>query len=453
MKAKSHVPATRDVTDCIAAELSDDEREYFSKNITCTEAESRIMAAETMIQGNGSRWHKERALRITSSVAHHVITRKKSFETLAEQLQRSKTPRVPAVLYGTAMEPEARRDFERKVGTAVTQVGLVISPFQPWLCASPDGLFETGAPPYFGQHRQRPEARPNDPLREADRAFIISELFLRFPAQIVSKSGVTTYFIDGCVIQESPQPFSSTTVATTTAVGGSQLCYSVRITDTPTSTMPGTDPGASGAVTVNREPPQPLDSFFVETPAMTESYPGAATSTVKMTVKPKTPSLADKETEERRQTTLSKATYSFPRATATSKSDLVHDMPPAVLSTTPQNSVASHASPALLTTPRQRQQEATNPLHNGDHSPEKWTVDYVVEYVSGIPGCEHIAEEFRLHEIDGGALFLIKEHHLIDTMNMKLGPALKMCATIHSLRKVPKKIELLVRVGAWFTVT
>ncbi|XP_049275829.1 uncharacterized protein LOC125760140 [Rhipicephalus sanguineus] len=43
------------------------------------------------------------------------------------------------------MEPEARREFERKVGTAVTQVGLVISPFQPWLCASPDGLFEAGS--------------------------------------------------------------------------------------------------------------------------------------------------------------------------------------------------------------------------------------------------------------------------------------------------------------------
>ncbi|KAL3248745.1 hypothetical protein MRX96_017828 [Rhipicephalus microplus] len=127
---------------CIAAELSDDEREYFSKNITCTEAEARIIAAETMTQGNCSRWHKERALRITRSIAHHVITRKKSFETLAEQLQRSKTPRVPAISYGTAMEPEARRDFERKVGTAVTQVGLVISPFQPWPCASPDGLFE-----------------------------------------------------------------------------------------------------------------------------------------------------------------------------------------------------------------------------------------------------------------------------------------------------------------------
>lgn len=27
----------------------------------------------------------------------------------------------------------------------VVQVGLVISPFQPWLCASPDGLFEAGS--------------------------------------------------------------------------------------------------------------------------------------------------------------------------------------------------------------------------------------------------------------------------------------------------------------------
>lgn len=60
----------------------------------------------------------------------------------------------------------------------------------------------------------------------------------------------------------------------------------------------------------------------------------------------------------------------------------------------------------------------------------------MAELVSGIPVCEHIAEEFRLHEIDGVALFLIKEHHLIKTMNMKLGLALKMCATINSLRKV-----------------
>ncbi|KAL3208375.1 hypothetical protein MRX96_039257 [Rhipicephalus microplus] len=77
--------------------------------------------------------------------------------------------------------------------------------------------------------------------------------------------------------------------------------------------------------------------------------------------------------------------------------------------------------------------ETTFPLHNGDNSPEKWTVDDVAEFVSRIPGCEHIAEKFRHHKIDGVALFLFKEHHLVKMMNVKLGPALKLCATINSL--------------------
>lgn len=140
MVAKGQVASTYDVTDRIVGNLSTDEQQFFLKNITCTEVER--IAAETITQGNCSRWYKERSVRISSSVAHRVITRKRSFESLAEQLQKSKSPRVPAILYGTAMEQEAREDFEVKVGTKVTKVGLVISPLQPWLCASPDGLFE-----------------------------------------------------------------------------------------------------------------------------------------------------------------------------------------------------------------------------------------------------------------------------------------------------------------------
>ncbi|XP_075550313.1 uncharacterized protein LOC142583710 [Dermacentor variabilis] len=45
-------------------------------------------------------------------------------------------------MYGTAMEPTARATFEKKIGAKVTQVGVVIHPCQPWLCASPDGLFQ-----------------------------------------------------------------------------------------------------------------------------------------------------------------------------------------------------------------------------------------------------------------------------------------------------------------------
>lgn len=49
-------------------------------------------------------------------------------------------------------------------------------------------------------------------------------------------------------------------------------------------------------------------------------------------------------------------------------------------------------------------------------------------------GCLEIAEEFRSQEIDGQALLLLKEDHLMATMNIKLGPALKIFAQINSLK-------------------
>ena len=50
------------------------------------------------------------------------------------------------------------------------------------------------------------------------------------------------------------------------------------------------------------------------------------------------------------------------------------------------------------------------------------------------PGCEELASQFSSQEIDGQALLLLKEEHLMSTMNIKLGPALKICAHINNLR-------------------
>lgn len=50
------------------------------------------------------------------------------------------------------------------------------------------------------------------------------------------------------------------------------------------------------------------------------------------------------------------------------------------------------------------------------------------------PGCQEIAEEFRAQEIDGQALLLLKEDHLMSNMNIKLGPALKIFAHISMLK-------------------
>ncbi|XP_042155272.1 polyhomeotic-like protein 2 isoform X2 [Oncorhynchus tshawytscha] len=72
--------------------------------------------------------------------------------------------------------------------------------------------------------------------------------------------------------------------------------------------------------------------------------------------------------------------------------------------------------------------------HFQPRDPAKWNVEEVYEFICSLPGCLAIAEEFRSQEIDGQSLLLLKEDHLMGTMNIKLGPALKLFAEISMLR-------------------
>ncbi|XP_059424075.1 polyhomeotic-like protein 1 isoform X2 [Carassius carassius] len=67
-------------------------------------------------------------------------------------------------------------------------------------------------------------------------------------------------------------------------------------------------------------------------------------------------------------------------------------------------------------------------------NPAHWSVDEVCQFISSLQGCEDLASQFLSQEIDGQALMLLKEEHLMSTMNIKLGPALKICASINSLK-------------------
>ncbi|XP_036410554.1 sterile alpha motif domain-containing protein 7 [Megalops cyprinoides] len=56
----------------------------------------------------------------------------------------------------------------------------------------------------------------------------------------------------------------------------------------------------------------------------------------------------------------------------------------------------------------------------------KWTVEDVYNFVNNIPSCSEYAQTFKDHMIDGETLPLLTEEHLLDTLSMKLGPALKV---------------------------
>nr|XP_006122928.1 sterile alpha motif domain-containing protein 7 [Pelodiscus sinensis] len=56
----------------------------------------------------------------------------------------------------------------------------------------------------------------------------------------------------------------------------------------------------------------------------------------------------------------------------------------------------------------------------------KWTIDDVYNFIISLPGCSDYAQVFKDHAIDGETLPLLTEEHLLDTMGLKLGPALKI---------------------------
>lgn len=58
----------------------------------------------------------------------------------------------------------------------------------------------------------------------------------------------------------------------------------------------------------------------------------------------------------------------------------------------------------------------------------------VRKFIGELTESEEIAADFESHEIDGQALMLLKEDHLIRDMSMKLGPALKIFAKLDTMR-------------------
>jgi hypothetical protein len=51
-----------------------------------------------------------------------------------------------------------------------------------------------------------------------------------------------------------------------------------------------------------------------------------------------------------------------------------------------------------------------------------------------VSGCSEYAESFISQEIDGYAVMLVKEEHLVVGLQMKLGPALKLVGRVNQMQ-------------------
>ncbi|KAH6943491.1 hypothetical protein HPB50_022143 [Hyalomma asiaticum] len=87
-------------------------------------------------------WHKARACRITSTLAHRILRHRGPSEDLAEKIIRQKRITTAAMIYGIKLEPAGRAWFAYHENVIVHEFGFVLKDSQPWLGCSPDGVIE-----------------------------------------------------------------------------------------------------------------------------------------------------------------------------------------------------------------------------------------------------------------------------------------------------------------------
>ncbi len=64
-----------------------------------------------------------------------------------------------------------------------------------------------------------------------------------------------------------------------------------------------------------------------------------------------------------------------------------------------------------------------------------WSVEDVGDFLTSL-GYEAYLDRFVEHEIDGKALSLVKDHHLLMTLKLRLGPTLKICEHVNAIKAI-----------------
>ena len=127
--------------------LPQDVREFYDLSVDIESDAAAAICEETLGQADNENWLLLRKYRITASTAHRIVvaqkkvTRKTYFDQHnADDDDEGNKTWKKNLQYGKLTEDEARRKYEAVTGHQVFQNGLVISPAQPWLAASPDGI-------------------------------------------------------------------------------------------------------------------------------------------------------------------------------------------------------------------------------------------------------------------------------------------------------------------------
>ncbi len=128
-------------------ELDQEEVSFIEHNVLLSKEKALKLCQMTTSQSASQLWRDERKIRVTASQAHKIAFAKSDQTRLKYFLENKSLDGIEAVKYGLNTEPEARRKFQEMNSVDVVECGLVVKLDQPWIAASPDGLFldATGA--------------------------------------------------------------------------------------------------------------------------------------------------------------------------------------------------------------------------------------------------------------------------------------------------------------------
>ena len=162
--AQPHAPYMCDIVkesqiECFKQNLSNEESLEFSKNYilnyTVSKKQKDEVCLSTVGQSCNENWFRHRIGRITGSVAHRVLTRRKTTDpsNLVSEIIGKKSfndDRLPPqIKYGRMHEEDALKHYIsiERLKTAkfsVSKTGLVLLNNYPFLGASPDGITSNG---------------------------------------------------------------------------------------------------------------------------------------------------------------------------------------------------------------------------------------------------------------------------------------------------------------------
>jgi putative phage-type endonuclease len=123
----------------LEATISPELKTFYDLKINVTSDKRLEICTETVSQASNLIWKCERRKRISASRAHQIFrakTKRMALKYFFEEKMENRN-----FIYGRETEPKAKECFQSVLNVHVFDCGLVIKKSQPWICASPDGVF------------------------------------------------------------------------------------------------------------------------------------------------------------------------------------------------------------------------------------------------------------------------------------------------------------------------